>query len=155
MLITLLSVVYVLIAVAMIVLILLQRGAGAAAGSGFGGGASATVFGARGSANFLSKSTAILATLFFIISIAMAILAQRGAQPTAGEDLGVMGAMEQIAPSSTGSELPSAVPAPGSESGEVPSPAPAETASELPAAPAATEAETEAEPEKQDEPATE
>ena len=53
------NVFYVLIAIAMIVLILLQRGAGAAAGSGFGGGASATVFGARGSANFLSRSTVV------------------------------------------------------------------------------------------------
>jgi len=67
------NVFYVLIAVAMIVLILLQRGAGAAAGSGFGGGASATVFGARGSANFLSRSTAVLAALFFLLSLGMGI----------------------------------------------------------------------------------
>ena len=53
----LLNVFYVLIAISMIVLILLQRGAGAQAGSGFGAGASGTVFGARGSANFLSSST--------------------------------------------------------------------------------------------------
>lgn len=153
MLITLLSVVYVLIAVAMIVLILLQRGAGAAAGSGFGGGASATVFGARGSANFLSKSTAVLATLFFLISIAMAMIAQRSAQPAAADDLGVMGAMEQAAPSSTSSELPSAVSAPGAESGEIPSPA--EAASEVPATPVAAQPEAEVQPEAQDEPATE
>ena len=62
---------YVVVALAMIGLILLQRGSGAQAGSGFGGGASATVFGSRGSANFLSSSTKWLAVLFFALSIGM------------------------------------------------------------------------------------
>jgi preprotein translocase subunit SecG len=85
------NVFYVLIAIAMIVLILLQRGAGAAAGSGFGGGASATVFGARGSANFLSRSTAVLAALFFLLSLGMGIyLGRPGTSPTPSDDLGVM-----------------------------------------------------------------
>src|SRR4029079_15071272 len=85
------NVFYVLIAVAMIVLILLQRGAGAAAGSGFGGGASATVFGARGSANFLSRSTAVLAGLFFLLSLGMGIyLGRTGTATSAADDLGVM-----------------------------------------------------------------
>ncbi len=84
---------YVLIAIAMIVLILLQRGAGAEAGSGFGGGASATVFGARGSANFLSRSTAVLAGLFFLLSLGMGMyLVPRGADVRATDDLGVMAA---------------------------------------------------------------
>ena len=61
------SVFYILIAAAMIVLILLQNGAGADAGSGFGGGASATVFGARGSATFLTRATGVLAALFFVL----------------------------------------------------------------------------------------
>jgi preprotein translocase subunit SecG len=92
---TLANILYVLVSVAMIVMILLQRGAGAAAGSGFGAGASATVFGARGSANFLSKSTAILATLFFIISLGMAMYVARGGlQGSPGDDLGVMGRVE-------------------------------------------------------------
>ena len=68
----LLNVFYVLIAIAMIVLILLQRGAGAQAGSGFGAGASGTVFGARGSANFLSSTTKYLAVVFFALSLFMA-----------------------------------------------------------------------------------
>ncbi|MBD8526834.1 preprotein translocase subunit SecG [Pseudomarimonas arenosa] len=94
---TFLNVAYVLIAIAMTVLILLQRGAGAAAGSGFGGGASATVFGARGSANFLSKSTAILATLFFVISLGMAMLAShRANEAPSTDDLGVMGQFEEV-----------------------------------------------------------
>jgi preprotein translocase subunit SecG len=82
---------YVLIAIAMTVLILLQRGAGANAGSGFGGGASATVFGARGSANFLSRSTAVLAGLFFLLSLGMGIYLGRDSGTTqAASDLGVM-----------------------------------------------------------------
>lgn len=94
MLVTLTNIVYVLVAIAMVVLILLQRGAGASAGSGFGAGASATVFGARGSANFLSKSTGILATLFFVLSMGMAVYASRNAVAVdPADDLGVMGAL--------------------------------------------------------------
>lgn len=113
---------YVLIAIGMIVLILLQRGAGAAAGSGFGGGASATVFGARGSANFLSRSTAVLAGLFFLLSLGMGIyLHANGAPQPAGGGLGVMaGSTEQPAPAAAtppaatnGSEVPAATPAAG------------------------------------------
>jgi len=121
MILTLLSVIYVLVAVAMIALILLQRGAGAAAGSGFGGGASATVFGARGSANFLSKSTAILAVVFFVISISMAMIATRGAKVAPSDDLGVMGA---VPAASTPSELPVAVPLPGAAQSELPAAVP-------------------------------
>ncbi len=63
--------------------VLLQRGKGAEAGTGFGAGASGTVFGARGSANFLSRTTAVLATVFFVTSLALAYLAtQRQAAPS-------------------------------------------------------------------------
>ena len=63
--------------------VLLQRGKGADAGAGFGAGASGTVFGARGSANFLSRSTAVLAMLFFSTSLGLAYLgAQR--KPASG-----------------------------------------------------------------------
>jgi preprotein translocase subunit SecG len=88
----LLNIAYVLIAIAMIALILLQRGAGAQAGSGFGGGASSTVFGARGSSNFLSKATKWLAVTFFAISLFMAWYATSSAtrDSNAGSDLGVM-----------------------------------------------------------------
>jgi len=56
-------------------LVLLQRGKGAEAGAALGGGASASVFGARGAANFLSRSTAVLAALFIMNSLALAHLA--------------------------------------------------------------------------------
>jgi preprotein translocase subunit SecG len=62
------------VAALIISLVLLQRGKGAEAGTGFGAGASGTVFGARGSANFLSRTTAVLATLFFATSLALAYL---------------------------------------------------------------------------------
>jgi len=85
------SVFYILIAAAMIVLILMQRGAGADAGSGFGGGASATVFGARGSASFLTRATAVLAALFFALSLGMGIyLGHHGTSQSDSGDLGVM-----------------------------------------------------------------
>ena len=69
---TILVVVQVLVAIALIALVLLQQGKGADAGAAFGSGASGTVFGARGSANFLSSATAWLAAAFFAISLALA-----------------------------------------------------------------------------------
>ena len=71
---TLVLVVHVLIGAAIVALVLLQRGKGADAGAGFGAGASGTVFGARGSANFLSRSTGVLALLFFCTSLGLTYL---------------------------------------------------------------------------------
>ena len=68
-------IVHVLVALAIIGLVLLQHGKGADMGSGFGGGASSSLFGATGSANFLSRATAALATVFFILSLALAYIA--------------------------------------------------------------------------------
>ena len=59
-------------ALAMIGLILMQHGKGADAGAAFGGGGSASLFGASGSANFLSRTTAALATVFFVCTLALA-----------------------------------------------------------------------------------
>lgn len=64
-----LLVIYLLVSIALIGFILLQQGKGADAGASFGGGASGTIFGSAGSANFLSRTTAILAIAFFSISI--------------------------------------------------------------------------------------
>ena len=71
---TLALIAHVLIAASIIGLVLVQKGKGADAGAGFGAGASGTVFGARGSANFLSRSTAVAATLFFVSSLGLAFL---------------------------------------------------------------------------------
>ena len=65
-------VVHILVALGLIGLVLLQQGKGADIGAAFGSGASNTVFGARGSANFLSRSTAVLAVLFFVTSLSLA-----------------------------------------------------------------------------------
>ncbi|UHQ21706.1 preprotein translocase subunit SecG [Lysobacter sp. 5GHs7-4] len=138
-----LNVIYVLIAIAMVALILMQRGAGAQAGSGFGGGASATVFGARGSSNFLSKATKWLAIAFFAISLFMAWQASRGAAggaAPASQDAGLAAEIANTASKpapapATGTTVPS-VPAqtvPAAPASTVPS-APASTAPQAPAA---------------------
>ena len=68
---TLVLVLHVLSAIAIIGLVLLQHGKGADMGAAFGGGASGSLFGATGSANFLSRTTAILAAVFFVTSLAL------------------------------------------------------------------------------------
>ena len=71
---TILVVLHVLVSIALIGLVLIQHGKGADAGAAFGSGASGTVFGARGSANFLTRVTAWLAAAFFILSLALAYI---------------------------------------------------------------------------------
>ncbi len=113
----LIVVLHVLFAIAIIALILLQQGKGADAGASFGGGASQTVFGGSGSGNALTRGTAVLATLFFVTSFALAIVAKEKAGI---EDSGLlfqeMQQLEQQAPQindekdaktlHTGSEIP-------------------------------------------------
>ncbi len=72
-------IVHVLLALAVVGLVLLQQGKGADAGASFGAGASQTVFGSQGSGNFLTRTTAVLATLFFITSFALAVYAKQKA----------------------------------------------------------------------------
>ncbi|MEC7860517.1 MAG: preprotein translocase subunit SecG [Pseudomonadota bacterium] len=76
---TIVLVTHTVIALLIIVLVLLQRGKGADAGAAFGSGASGTVFGSQGSSNFFSRSTAILATAFFISSLSLAYLSSQQA----------------------------------------------------------------------------
>src|SRR5690348_6128665 len=133
---TLMNVFYVLLALGMIGFILVQRGAGAQAGSGFGSGASATVFGARGASNFLTKSTAILATGFFLISLAMGIYISRSGGGGTKDDLGVMSdaATRTAAPAAEVPAKPAGdatTPAPAAAAPATPAPA-----SDVPAAPA-------------------
>ncbi len=73
---------HVLISMGIIGLVMIQRGKGADAGAAFGSGASGTVFGAKGSANFLSRSTAVLATLFFVSSLVLAYLGSQRPEAT-------------------------------------------------------------------------
>jgi preprotein translocase subunit SecG len=118
---TLLIVLQVLCAVALVVLVLLQHGKGADMGAAFGSGASGSLFGATGAANFLSRSTAGVATVFFIATIALAYTGLSGrvaGKPSGG---GVMSTMPApAAPASKAGEVPGPakatdVPAPASE----------------------------------------
>jgi len=83
---TLAVVFHVLFAFGIIGLVLLQRGKGADAGAGFGAGASGTVFGAQGSASFLSRTTAVLATLFFLSSLGLSYLFSQRTETTSVVD---------------------------------------------------------------------
>ncbi|HCK81442.1 MAG TPA: preprotein translocase subunit SecG [Candidatus Competibacter sp.] len=78
---TLILVAHVVVAVALIALVLMQQGKGADAGAAFGSGASATMFGSRGSASFLSRTTAILAAAFFLSSLTLAYFATQTSAP--------------------------------------------------------------------------
>ncbi len=73
----LITILHGILSVGIVGLVLLQRGKGADAGAGFGAGASGTVFGARGSATFFSKLTAVMATMFFMTSMSLAWFATR------------------------------------------------------------------------------
>jgi preprotein translocase subunit SecG len=135
MLLTIFNVFYILVAIAMVALILLQRGAGADAGSGFGAGASATVFGARGSANFLSRATAVLAGLFFLLSLGMGMYLSRGggAGIRPQTDLGVVSGLE--VPAATTEKAPAPATPPAGDVPQAAPPAPAAATSDKPEAP--------------------
>jgi preprotein translocase subunit SecG len=109
-------VIHVIAALSIIGLVLLQHGKGADVGAAFGSGTSGSIFGAAGSANFLSRATAILAVVFFVSSLGLTYLSS---QKT--ESKGVMG--KQPAPTQS---LPAQIPDPA-----VPAPPPG-----VPAAPA-------------------
>jgi preprotein translocase subunit SecG len=82
----LILVIHVLTAVGLVALVLVQQSKGADIGAAFGSGASQTLFGARGSANFLTRLTALLATIFFVTSLTLAVLATRGGGPRSVTD---------------------------------------------------------------------
>ncbi len=111
---TILLVVQLLAALGMIGLILVQHGKGADAGAAFGGGGSASLFGATGGANFLSRTTAVLATVFLVCTLALAYFGN-------------------LRPTSSGSVLESlpATPAPAAPVPE-PAAAPAQGAAQIP-----------------------
>ena len=77
---TVLLIALVVVALGMVGLILIQQGKGADAGASFGSGASQTFFGSSGSGNFLTHSTAILATIFFVLCLSLAYIAREKAE---------------------------------------------------------------------------
>src|SRR6188474_1463043 len=104
---------HVVVALAIIGLVLLQHGKGADMGSGFGGGASASLFGATGSANFLSRTTAVLATVFFVLSLALAYFASH--RPKA--ESGILDAVKTEKPASEVPRPATDVPQPSQKPG--------------------------------------
>jgi len=133
----LLIAVQVVSAVAIIILVLLQHGKGADMGAAFGGGASGSLFGASGSANFLSRTTAVLATVFFLVTIGLAYTATNLRVRNASDE-GVMSSVPATpppppAPATPADLIPGNTPAtPG---GAAPAPAPG-TAPATPPGPA-------------------
>ncbi|OGA24728.1 MAG: preprotein translocase subunit SecG [Betaproteobacteria bacterium RIFCSPLOWO2_02_FULL_67_26] len=124
---TLILVIHVLVALAIVGLVLLQHGKGADVGAAFGSGASGSLFGASGSANFLSRTTAVLAAVFFLTSMGLTYYSGQKTEPK-----GVMGPEpaparktlpDQIPPTApAGQAAPAPAPAadPGSKAQDVP-----------------------------------
>ena len=95
----------VLLSISLIVLILMQHGKGADAGAAFGSGASATVFGAKGSGNFMTRATTILAILFFIVCMSLAYVSSNRSKPQ-GVSGSVMSQDLEMAPQQGDSDMP-------------------------------------------------
>lgn len=132
----LILVVYVLLSAAMIGLILLQQGKGADVGASFGSGASQTVFGSVGSGNVLTRSTAILATAFFVASVGLAVMAKHKAE---GLREGVI-PVPAVTESREAQQLPGDLPVPATDAAvpaagqDVPAAPGAEAQQDVPAA---------------------
>jgi len=119
--------VHVLVALTLIFLVLLQHGKGADMGAAFGSGSSGSLFGATGSANFLSRTTAALATVFFLTSLGLAYMGTHRPQTTGGSVMqGVSAPPPAAAPKPAGdvpqpADAPKPTKAPaGSKANEVP-----------------------------------
>ncbi|MFC4930988.1 preprotein translocase subunit SecG [Massilia sp. GCM10023247] len=130
-------VVQVVSALAIIALVLLQHGKGADMGAAFGSGASGSLFGASGSSNFLSKSTAVAAAIFFASTLALAYMGST----RSGDAAPSGGVMERMAAPANG--VPANAPAqvPANSTADVPAPTagvPAAPVTDVPAAPAQT-----------------
>jgi preprotein translocase subunit SecG len=120
----LIVVLQVLSALAIIGLVLVQHGKGADMGAAFGSGASGSLFGASGSSNFLSKSTAVAAAIFFAATLALAYFgSNRTAASVGGGVMERVPAPATVPANNAGNAVPNTVPAPAA----------------APAAPAATQ----------------
>ena len=104
-------------AIAMIGLVLVQHGKGADMGASFGGGSSGSLFGATGSANFLSRTTAACATVFFLSTIALAYFGHQPGRASATESI-----LDRAAPAASAAASSSAAPA--SAAAQIPGVAP-------------------------------
>ena len=107
---TLIIVVQLLSALGIIGLVLLQHGKGADMGAAFGSGASGSLFGATGSANFLSRTTAVLAAVFFVTTLALTYIGSYKSKPSAG----VLGAVPTVSAPASAASAAAPAPAPAS-----------------------------------------
>ena len=112
---TIILIVHVLLALAIVGLVLLQQGKGADAGASFGAGASQTVFGSQGSGNFLTRTTAILATGFFLTSLGLAVVAKNQAAEQGDVGISIPEIVEQ-----SSEQLPEDLPVNLPAEGELP-----------------------------------
>ena len=96
--------VHVVSAIGIIGLVLVQHGKGADMGAAFGSGASGSLFGAAGSANFLSRTTAILAVVFFVTSLSLAYIASNKPKTTGGVMQNAVESLSVTAPPATGAD---------------------------------------------------
>ena len=112
--------VHVLAAIGVIGLVLVQHGKGADMGAAFGSGASGSLFGSSGSANFLSRTTAVLAVVFFLTSLSLAYMASNTPRPTGSVMQDAVTSQPLPTPATPGAEK-SGIPAgSGSKSQEIP-----------------------------------
>jgi len=105
---------HLIIAAAVWGFVLMQHGKGADMGAAFGSGSSGSLFGAAGSANFLSRTTAVLATIFFLTSIGLTVFGTLHGKP---QGLMEQGVMEKTAPAPKASDVPGQ---PATTPGEIP-----------------------------------
>jgi preprotein translocase subunit SecG len=130
---TILFAVQIISALVMIGLILVQHGKGADMGAAFGSGSSGSLFGASGSANFLSRMTGVLATIFFVCTLGLAYTS--GVRPSGSGSVLEKAAIPATAPAATPASGAQAIPTAPSGAAAVP------TAPVAPAAPAASGAQ--------------
>lgn len=105
---SLLLTVHILVALGIIGLVLMQHGKGADMGAAFGSGASGSLFGATGSANFLSRTTGVLAAVFFATSLSLAYVASSKPKTTGSVMEETVQSQPVSKPSAAGEEVPAA-----------------------------------------------
>ncbi len=134
-LLNLLLLVQILAALGMIGLILVQHGKGADMGAAFGSGTSGSLFGATGGANFLSRTTSVLAAVFFVCTLALAYFGNL--RTTSSDGASVLERAAVTAPAGAGDKIPGASPAPEAVTDKS---VPAAAANSTPATPAGSPA---------------
>ena len=113
-------VVHVLAAIGVIGLVLVQHGKGADMGAAFGSGASGSLFGATGSANFLSRSTAVLAAVFFVTSLTLAFIASNRPHAAGGVMQNAVQSQPASDPAAAAASKAGSAENPGSKAKDIP-----------------------------------